>query len=468
MAMLKRRIANILGTSAAFGRDQRGNFAILGAVLTPMLVMAAGFAVNVAHIYNARSSMMQALDVALTSTTRDVISKGMSKNAAVDSMNDYLGANGDVGLAEADQLNLVALDIDRAARTVHAQLQSDVRMPFAVFGFADSYPVVVDAKSAYVDRPVEVAMMLDLTGSMNDPGTPKNGRRQSKLDNLKDAASQAVTDLLARNRPGQKPRVRVALVPYSQGVNAGALAEASYIENGVIPTKPLGLSVLNNPQTALEKTIKAVQDQLRPNTDRCTTERKTETGKADLGDDAPDLATVNRAYGLAPNTCPAAEVAPLSADESMLLKQIRNFAGRGGTAGHIGVQWTRYVLSPKWADFLTAKVDADAAPKAVGTGPTAVRKVAILLTDGEFNTQYAPGNSASMAQAHCAALKGDVEVFTIGFMLADKGAKATMAACASPDKSGGVKHYYDASNAAELNAAFEAITSNTEVIRLTN
>lgn len=466
--MLKNLTRTITASAAGFGASRTGNIAILGAVVTPMLVMAAGFAVNVAHLYNTRSSMTQNLDNALTSITRDIITRGMNKNQAIAEMSNYLSANGNAGLSEAELLKLVTLDIDRTGRTIHAQLKSDVRMPFAVFGYAESYPVVVDASSAYSDRPVEVAMMLDLTGSMNEPGSPKNGRRQSKLDNLKDAASDAVKDLLSRNRPGQKPRVRVALVPYSQGVNAGNLSDAAYVEDkkGRIKDEPIGLNALLLP---VNTPIKTIQDLLKPDTDKCTTERKTMKGGslvADMSDDPPEIAMVNRSKDLP--ACPKAAVTPLSADESMLLNRIRNFAGSGGTAGHIGVQWTRYVLSPKWTGFLTAKAGADAAPAPVSGRATSVRKVAILLTDGEFNTEYAPGSSANMAKAHCTALKDDVEVFTIGFMLTEKQAKATMAACASEDVSGGVKHYYDASNAAELNAAFDAITSNTEVIRLTN
>jgi Flp pilus assembly protein TadG len=466
--MLKSFTSNIANGAADFGKSRSGNIAIMGALVTPMLVMAAGFAVNVGHIYNTRSSMTQNLDVALTSTTREIMTKGLNQTQAMQAIANYVAANGNVGLSEADLLDLITLDIDRTNRTVHAQLKSDVRMPFSVFGYTDSYPVVVEADSAYADRPVEVAMMLDLTGSMNDTGSSKNGRRQSKLDNLKDAASDAVHNLLSRNQSGQKPRVRVALVPYAQGVNAGALADGNYIEDkkGRIKDEPIGLDELSLSEN---QTIKTVQEELKPVTDKCTTERKKKTGgslAADMSDDPPEVRMVSRSKDL-PN-CPSSEVIPLSADESMLRQQIADFTGGGGTAGHIGVQWTRYVLSPKWADFLASKAGADAAPATNAGRSTSVRKVAILLTDGEFNTQYAAGNSAAMAKAHCTALQKNAEVFTIGFMLNDRQAKATMANCASPDLSGGVKHYYDASNATELNAAFEAITSNTEVIRLTN
>lgn len=469
--MLRQVTAKALQSTSAFAADRAGSMAVIAAVLTPLMMILVGLSINVAHLYNVKAGMVQTLDAALSSTTRDVIVNGRSRNEAKVAMGRLIAANGSAGLSEASKLTLAELDIDRTNRTVTAQLQSDVKMPFPVFGIADTWPVVVQATTSYTDRPVEVAMMLDLTGSMNKDGTRKNGRTQSKLDNLKDAASQAVRDLLARNVPGRQPRVRVALVPYSQGVNSGELSSANWIEGGLLGPEPLGLDVLNQP---IFQSIKDTLAELsrNPRQDKCTTERKIKlNGKivADFSDAPPGQAMINRDKNLEPNTCPKATVTPLTADRNELLRQISSFSGVGGTAGHIGVQWTRYVLSPNWSDFLRQKAGAEAMPAPYSNSSTAVRKVAILLTDGKFNTAYADGGtSASMAQTHCSALKQGVEVFTIGFMLNETEAKATMAACASPDVAGGIKHYYEASTAEELEAAFEAITANTEIVSLTN
>lgn len=469
--MLGQWTAKALNSTSSFAADRNGSMAVVATVLTPLIVMFAGLSINVAHLFNVKASMTQTLDTALSSTTRDVIVNGRSRDAAMEAMGRYLDTNGNAGLSEAAKIEITEFSIDRTARTVTARLKSDVKVPFPTFGIADTWPVVVQASTSYSDRPVEVAMMLDLTGSMNENGTPKDGRRQTKLDNLKDAASQAVRDLLARNGPGMQPRVRVALIPYSQGVNAGDLNKANYIEDagGRISDAPIGLDELNLPINAV---VKLVLGLLKPASDKCTTERKQMVNGqlvADMSDVAPGAAMINRDKRLAKNKCPSSAVTPLTANRDDLLGEISRFSGVGSTAGHIGVQWTRYMLSPNWSGFLRQEVGAQAAPAPYSNSPTAVRKVAILLTDGEFNTEYARGgNSASMAQAHCTALKQNVEVFTIGFMLDDRDARATMAACASPDESGGIKHYYEASTAEELEAAFRAITANTEVVRLTH
>ncbi|EFG2885699.1 pilus assembly protein [Escherichia coli] len=478
LGLLKTKAKN---TAAAFAQNRDGNFIIAGACVIPLLITAMGFAINLSYLYSARSNMAMALDSALSASTRDVIVNNLSDSAAAALMNRFVKANGDGGLSEADRLVLADVKIDRVQRSLSAQLSSEVRVPFSIFGFASSYPVTVAAASSYADRPVEVAMMLDVTGSMDEKGSPKNGKAQTKLDNLKDAASLAVEELLKRNQPGQKPRVKVALVPYSQGVNAGALAEASFIEAKTTGTLNYGLTDLKNPKNA---TIKLVADALKPlraTTDKCTTERKTADGEIDLSDAPPETATVTRALEFEaakqtaikrkwPDPCPNVAVVPLSSDKKALLGAIDKFKGGGGTAGHIGIQWTRYMLSPRWGSFLVSAGQSSSAPAAYGSSATSVRKVAILLTDGEFNEQYVKGGtSADFARQHCDAMKNaanNIEVFTIGFMLNDKG-KPTLQACASPDKDG-VRHFYDVSTASELEAAFLAITANTEVVRLTN
>ncbi len=99
------------------------------------------------------------------------------------------------------------------------------------------------------------------------------------------------------------------------------------------------------------------------------------------------------------------------------------------------------------------------------------------MTDGEFNAAYVgvpqgsdtarrqEARSADYAKKLCKGMKDNkIEIFTIGFML--NAGTDTLKACASDDY-GKVKHFYNASNAEELKAAFDAVTMNVEVLRLT-
>src|SRR5690606_33244736 len=144
------------------------------------------------------------------------------------------------------------------------------------------------------------------------------------------------------------------------------------------------------------------------------------------------------------------KIIPLTADQDALLDSIGKFKASGYTAGAIAVQWTYYMLSPKWRGAIkTAKL---------GAGPAdhdqrKITKVAILMTDGQFNTAFAGVNSnfngqdsktRQSAEAICKNMKGDkIEVFTIGFDLDNKdmskqereAAKSVLKNCTTADSS---------------------------------
>jgi hypothetical protein len=196
------------------------------------------------------------------------------------------------------------------------------------------------------------------------------------------------------------------------------------------------------------------------------------------------FALVNRddhLSGSGMNACPDAKVIPLTADSKSLLASIDDFQANGYTAGAIAIQWTYYMLSPKWRSVIKTAGLGDGPADA---NPKKIAKVAILMTDGQFNTAFAgasgnynsQGNrSRSNAESLCDNMKADgIEIFTIGFDLNNKDmsqterdqAKGVLKACASDDVSV-TKHYFEASTGEELDAAFREIISNTERLALT-
>lgn len=185
---------------------------------------------------------------------------------------------------------------------------------------------------------------------------------------------------------------------------------------------------------------------------------------------------------MSPN-CPKPALIPLTADKQKLLDTIAAFKAGGVTAGGIAAQWGYYMLSPTWR---SAIVDAR-----LGAGPAnfdvkKVAKVAILMTDGQFNTAFAGGRGAPRSQnagqmsrgnaeGICANMKRDgIEIFTIGFDLDDPSmtstekdqAKTVLQHCSTADTSS-LKHYYEAATGPELDDAFSAIVQNIERLTVT-
>lgn len=441
---------------ARFSGDRGGNFAVMMAAVCSVVVLSAGYGLNLAQLSNARSSLLNALDAAVTSTARDLTTGTIAEKDARASVEAFLLANGDTAFAEAGRISLDRLTVDRAASTVTASASVVVDLAFPLFGADPTRRVSIESAAVYSDKKIEISMMLDVTGSMA-------GR---KLQDLKRAAKKAVTTLLA----GQKatdPRVRVAIVPYANAVNAGSLAESAVFVERRASDRGEAPGMFAPRQAASSG---------RP--DNCATERK---GRQQYTDAGPDVSMVNRDLLLSEfanrsrsRACPSAAVIPLTADAGRLTAAIDGFVAEGGTGGHIGVQWAWYMLSRNWAAVLPAA--ARPAPADAGK----VAKYAILMTDGEFNLSYFDADSADdvydgrgkratreAAKRLCREMRSQgIEIFTIGFKLENAAAKETMSACASPD-SGSVRHHFDTSTGDELNDAFMEIARNIERLALT-
>ena len=422
-----------------FWSDRSGNFAVATGAAISVLVLAGGFAINIAQLTLTKSNLQQALDSAVTSTARDLTTHKIDPEDADAMVSAFLQANGIRGFAQADRVTLDRVEVDRSTRMVTAHASVVLNLAFPVFRSSTTRRIAVESAALYSDKRIEVAMMLDVTGSMAG----------QKIKDLRKAAKGAVSTFLTGQDPDD-PRVRVAIVPYADSVNVGALANTVNVETGYTTDEPPAID-----------SARSASSSFRPDT--CATERK---GRYQFSDASPWKAMPSRDYRL--QFCPGAQLSPLTADRARLDNRIDSFSADGATAGHIGIQWTWYMLSREWKDFLPT----GSAPARASDDKTA--KFAILMTDGEFNTAFAgvgrweqprtqqQTRSRNHAERLCEEMKKDgIEIFTVGFMLKESAARQVMAKCASPDKAS-TQHFFEATSGAELDAAFQAIAANIE------
>ena len=442
---------------AALGRDRRGNFAILTGILAAILAGVVGLGVNLGQLYNIKSNLRQALDAAVTSTARDLTTGKIEPKDAPGMVEAFLRANADPDAIAGERLVLTKLIVDAATKTVEAQAYVDADLFFPLFSGSGRQRVGMSSAALYSDKSIEVAMMLDVTGSMSG----------QKIKDLKMAAANAVDAFLDGQDP-EKPRVRVAIVPYANSVNAGSLAATTVFVEEKMTDR------IQAPGSEDPKIVAASGS--RP--DNCATERK---GAEQYTDAGPEVSMVNRDFLLTKfskdfgtRTCPVATLVPLTADAAALKSTIKNFVAEGGTGGHIGVQWTWYMLSEGWGGVMKAS------ERPAKADPKKVAKYAILMTDGEFNLSYFDVDTASKvydgngkeptriaAKKLCAAMRDQgIEVFSIGFKLENGYAIDTMKDCASPD-TGNIRHYYQTSTGSELDQAFQDIARNIERLTIT-
>jgi Flp pilus assembly protein TadG len=351
---------------------------------------------------------------------------------------------------------------------------------------------------------IEVSLMLDVTGSMCMPCT--------KIDDAKDAAKDLIDIVIWQDQ--SQYTSKIALAPFADAVNVGT-ARAIAVRGPVTSNNsnsPQVLSCSNMSSTSVQPTRTWIRFPRTTNncnsnsststyqiSTKCVTER---IGAQALTDAAPAGTStyLGKGYfGTNDTTCAVASnygdaeintIQPLSNDKTMLKRRIDKLETGGSTAGHLGTAWAWYLLSPKWNTVLTStagpysdltSVNAKGAPK--------LRKIAVLLTDGEYNINYCKGveaknsdqspdincnseNGKSLAQATslCTALKNPlgtsnaakIEVFTVGFQVTNA-SKTFLKNCATD-----ASHFYDASTGDALKAAFRDIALKISTLRLTN
>jgi Flp pilus assembly protein TadG len=384
-------------------RDRSGNAAILFTLCASLMCVAGGVAIDYSRNTYTKSTLDAALDAAVISVARDLKMKKIRQADVLARAQTYFTANFDAANHGA---KVTGFDVRFKGTDVHVALYAEANEQ-NIFGGVlgkDMTTVRSTAEATYAFQSVEVALVLDVTGSMAANG---------KILALKDAAHELLDVLLGK---GLGENVKISLVPYSQGVNLGTLASAA---------------------TAGESTT-------------CATER---TGAEAATDAPPSLAPIQGGS----SNCPAVAIVPLTSDGVALRTAVDRLSPVGSTAGHTGIAWGWYGLAPHWTEFWPI----GSRPEDYDVGGARL-KVAVVMTDGEFNTVYdrtngttvetmnATAASAARARALCTAMKGKgIRLYTVSFSAGSE-AEKLLEDCATDRK----KTYFKATDADELTAAF--------------
>jgi hypothetical protein len=341
--------------------------------------------------------------------------------------------------------------------------------------------------------------MMDVTGSMCDPCT--------KIAAAKTAAKDLI-DIVVSDDQSQYYS-RVALAPFAEAVNVGTtlapLVRGTVTENNSSNPQTFTSSgtlsdTSNQPTKRWIKYTKSGGS--GTNTwqisSKCVTER---IGTDAYTDAAPADTTsyVGKGYfGTNTDTsCPVGNhsdaavnrIMPLTKDKTALKEHVDKLTTAGSTAGHLGTAWAWYLLSPNWNSVLQQAFPTSSAAGSYSDLTTTnakgfpkLRKIAVLMTDGEYNINYCKGveaknsnqspdincnseNGKALAQAEslCTKIKDTkIEVFTVGFQV-NSASKTFLTNCATD-----ASHYYDATSEVALQAAFRDIALKIATLRLTN
>ncbi len=439
------------------------------ALMVIFLIVVMGAAVDVSRTVNAREKLSYAIDAAALSVAADLSTSLMTDEQIKQALTDSFKSNLDGAEFLAEAIKNLTFVVDAENGTIKVSSTAILQNYFIDFGGymmknlgPETFAFGTSSQVSYSKFNVELALVVDVTGSMSS----------SDMNTLRKASAAVVNILLPEDVEEDDAKVRISLVPYSQGVNLGTYAKK--VKGGDF------YSVSGN----------------------CVTERQDySTYEVMLTDDPynyykksspPPAQTF---FGGGSSSCSStSKLVPLTKSRSTLLPAISALNNTGGTAGQTGVAWGWYSLSPNYANVWPA----DSAPAAYSDGDTL--KFAIIMTDGDNNRYYqyieqeeqcgwvkkngkstwqcstvavnawretgeseSYNNTSSVRSRDiCAAMKAaNIQVFGVYFGTSNTSAGAkNMQSCASQG------NYYQAASSDELIGAFANIARKIQSIYL--
>jgi len=449
---------------ASFVQDTAGDVAILFGLMTMAMFMLIGAAVDVGRWLNARDQTIAAIDAAVLAAGRALQTNGGNQADAIKMAKVYYQqATKSRLVVKNDSVSFSVVDNGTA---VQATGNAEINTPFMRLAGINELPLLkltgaehsksVLAVGGNAELNLEIAMMLDVSGSMGSG---------SKLQDMKDAAADLVDIVVWQDQSAFTSKVSV--VPFSGDVRPPEKAPAGVV-GGLLN------SLLGSVTPALSSSWPATRTLSNKTYTKtaCVGERMSTEKYSDAVAGTNKFMTPAYTRGGACSTPATGAVQPLSSDKTALKAKINGLTLGGGTAGHVGTAWAYYMLSPKWNSLLTGKM----APVAYNTPKTS--KIAILMSDGEYNYTYdskgfptdasgSNGNgasSAAQAVAICQQMKNNnIEVYTVGFDLGgNQTAINTLRNCATD-----ASKAYNADNGDELKAAFRDIALKVSQLYLT-
>jgi Flp pilus assembly protein TadG len=416
-------------------QDRSGSYAVILAISLVPILIAIGAAVDVSQAYIVQQRLNRALDAAGLAVGGMT---GLSNSALQTTAQNYFNANypaskngvpGTVSVTSSG--NVVTLSV---AAT----------MPTSIMGIVgiNTINIKADSQITRMGKKLEVALVLDTTGSMSS--SSKLTTMQTAAKNLIDTVSAAAVN------PGD---VKIAIVPFSVDVKVGtAYKNADWIKwNWTTPkTQTCSKEWVSTGRYSGYYT-NVCEDKaysLSKNSWKgCVIDRDQ---NYDISNTAATTSNNATLYPADDDDCKSQELMPLSYDWTALKAKIDDLNASGNTNTTIGMVWGWQMVTQ--GSTLSSAV----APN------DKLDKVIVFLTDGE-NTENRFTTSSNSIDARtsslCTAIKASgVIVYTIRVM---NGNETLLRNCATD-----TGKYFSVTSASQLTTVFASIAQALSNLRV--
>lgn len=333
-----------------FVRNEDGSFIIFGLFVFVLLLLACGMGLDLMRLETARVKLQTTVDRAALAAAN--LNQELPPGEVVA---DYFEK---AGLSEF--LSGVVVTEDAGFRNVQIETNLDLPMHFMTLAGIDSLPADAWGAAEESIGDVEISMVLDVSGSMNN---------FNRLTNLKSAAADFVDTVYSTTTRGI---VSTSIVPYATQVSAGSDllkhynlgAETHDYSHCVNFSQDVFASMALSQEMELQQTQHFDPWYNRPSLRRpvCSAE-------------------------------PGVEILAWSRDPEEIKERVDAFVAGGNTSTDIGVKWGNALLDPGSRDVLTSLVDeglvdSELHGRPFEYGQIDAMKVLVVMSDGVHTNQY--------------------------------------------------------------------------------
>lgn len=437
-------------------KNTRGAIAVAFAIMTPVIVGAAGLALDYSQAYMVQQRLHQAIDAAaLAGAASD------TDEAAVEAkIKDFFDVNyppEKIGATFDPVVTFNGNEITVAGNAYYSTYF------LRIFGIND---ITIEAETV-VQRLVqglEVVLVMDNTGSMSS---------NNNIATLRTAATN-FTNILFSNTSNPNT-IKIGLVPYSTSVNVGSYGlgenpDGSYYDTPFVNNPhSLDYSTSNSNEWQGCVLANAYDDDTTDNEGPWDMYRYCRDGDENVvcdyttqqvctGKGKKKTCTYETVARRDPNyICPATPIMPLSSNQEALLEHISTMRADGHTLGNIGMVWGYRVLTPEYPFEEATDWDNQLWQKAV-----------VMMTDGvntmhNYYSAYGPTADHNIGVSDlnerfaevCENMKEQgITIYTITFAGGvNENTKEYYRECATSED-----QYYDAPSQEDLIDVFETIS----------